>query len=145
MRATPCLEPLHRRSGELSGSAGDVVNVARAQNNEGEIVSDQGKLEEAEALFLEAQRVWRAARYPWASRSPPRTSGESQPVCVASTKRWAEPASPARSRGREPGDPRAPRRSLDAARAAALKNGAPGLEKRLSMIYEFGVRAGRIS
>ena len=55
---------LFRRSGELSGRAGDVVNVARAQNNEGEIVSDQGKLEEAEALFVEARRVWRAARYP---------------------------------------------------------------------------------
>jgi tetratricopeptide (TPR) repeat protein len=39
-------------------------STSRAQNNEGEIVSDQGKLEEAEALFLEAQRVWRAARYP---------------------------------------------------------------------------------
>ena len=43
---------LYRRSGELSRRAGDVVNVARAENNEGEILSDQGKLEEAEALFL---------------------------------------------------------------------------------------------
>jgi len=55
---------LYRRSGELSGRAGDVVNVARAQNNEGEIRSDQGKLAGAEALFLEARRVWRAAQYP---------------------------------------------------------------------------------
>ena len=58
------LRSCYRRSSELSERAGDVVNVARAQNNEGEIVSDQGKLEEAEALFLEARRVWRAARYP---------------------------------------------------------------------------------
>ena len=55
---------LYRRSGELSRRAGDVVNVARAQNNEGEILSDQGRLAEAEELFVEAQRVWRAARYP---------------------------------------------------------------------------------
>ena len=41
-----------------------MVNVARSQNNVGEILSDQGKLEEAEALFVEAQRVWRAANYP---------------------------------------------------------------------------------
>src|SRR5207244_1480762 len=52
------------KCGRCRGSAGDVVNVARAQNNEGEIVSDQGKLEEAEKLFREARRVWRAARYP---------------------------------------------------------------------------------
>ena len=32
---------LYRRSGELSGRVGDVVNVARAQNNEGEILSDR--------------------------------------------------------------------------------------------------------
>jgi hypothetical protein len=39
---------LYRRSGALSGRVGDVVNVTRAENNEGEILSDQGKLEEAE-------------------------------------------------------------------------------------------------
>jgi class 3 adenylate cyclase/tetratricopeptide (TPR) repeat protein len=55
---------LYRRGGGLSGRAGDVVNVARAQNNEAEILSDQGKLEEAEHLFTEALRVWRAAGYP---------------------------------------------------------------------------------
>ena len=42
---------LYRRSGELSGRAGDVVNVARSQNNVGEILSDQGKLEEAESAL----------------------------------------------------------------------------------------------
>jgi tetratricopeptide (TPR) repeat protein len=55
---------LYRRSGELSRRAGDVVNVARAQNNEGRSSPTRGKLEEAEKLFVEAQRVWRAARYP---------------------------------------------------------------------------------
>jgi tetratricopeptide (TPR) repeat protein len=57
-------KPLSCTGGELSRRAGDVVNVARAQNNEEEIVSDQGKLEEAEKLLVEAQRVWRPARYP---------------------------------------------------------------------------------
>jgi tetratricopeptide (TPR) repeat protein len=33
------------------------------RNNEGEILSDQGRLEEAEALFDEALRSWRAAGY----------------------------------------------------------------------------------
>jgi tetratricopeptide (TPR) repeat protein len=54
---------LYRGAGELSARAGDVVNVARARNNEAEIRSDQGRLVEAGELLDEAQRVWRAAHY----------------------------------------------------------------------------------
>ncbi len=54
---------LYRRSGELAGRAGDVVNNARAQYNEAEVLSDQGRLEEAKRLFEEALRVWRASHY----------------------------------------------------------------------------------
>ena len=54
---------LYRRSGEWAARVGDVVNVARAQNNEAEILSDRGQLDEARALFEQALRVWRAAGY----------------------------------------------------------------------------------
>ena len=53
----------YRRSGESAARVGDVVNVARAQNNEAEILSDRGQVEEARALFEQALRVWRAAEY----------------------------------------------------------------------------------
>ena len=53
----------YRRSGESAARVGDVVNVARAQNNEAEILSDRGQLDEARALFEQALRVWRAAEY----------------------------------------------------------------------------------
>lgn len=53
----------YRRSGECAARVGDVVNVARAQNNEAEILSDRGLLDEARALFDQALRVWRAADY----------------------------------------------------------------------------------
>ena len=81
---------LYRQSGALSERVGDVVNVARAQNNEGEIVSDQGELEDAEeSCFLEARRVWRAARYPVGIASLPPTSAVLPPERVASTRRWS--------------------------------------------------------
>jgi tetratricopeptide (TPR) repeat protein len=53
----------YRRSGDSASRIGDVVNVARAQNNEAEILSDRGLSEEARALFEQALRVWRAADY----------------------------------------------------------------------------------
>ena len=40
-----------------------MVSVARAQINEGEILSDRGQFDEAQALFEQALRVWRAADY----------------------------------------------------------------------------------
>jgi tetratricopeptide (TPR) repeat protein len=54
----------YRRSQAARERAGDVVGAATASNNIAEILSDQGKLEEARALFKSALDVWRAARYP---------------------------------------------------------------------------------
>ena len=53
----------YRRSGDSALRVGEIVNVARAQNNEAEILSDQGLLDEAAMLLDAAQRVWRAADY----------------------------------------------------------------------------------
>jgi tetratricopeptide (TPR) repeat protein len=41
-----------------------VVGIANVSHNEGELLSDQGRLDEAEPFFREARRVWRAAHYP---------------------------------------------------------------------------------
>jgi tetratricopeptide (TPR) repeat protein len=54
---------LYRESRELSRRAGDQVAAVRGANNEAEILSDQGKLVEAEALFEEVLRGWGAAGY----------------------------------------------------------------------------------
>jgi tetratricopeptide (TPR) repeat protein len=78
---------LYRRGGGLSGRAGDVVNVARAQNNEGEILSDQGKLEEAEHLFTEALRSGARPATRSESRSRRRTSAGSPRGRAGSTRR----------------------------------------------------------
>jgi tetratricopeptide (TPR) repeat protein len=43
---------------------GDVAQSAVAANNVGEVLSDQGRLEPARALFEEAQAIWLTVRYP---------------------------------------------------------------------------------
>jgi tetratricopeptide (TPR) repeat protein len=53
----------YRRGGESARRVGDVVNVARAANNEAEVLSDRGHLEGARELLEEALRVWRATGY----------------------------------------------------------------------------------
>jgi class 3 adenylate cyclase/tetratricopeptide (TPR) repeat protein len=53
----------YRRGGESARRVGDVVNEARAKNNEAEVLSDQGRLDEARDLLEDALRVWRAAGY----------------------------------------------------------------------------------
>jgi predicted negative regulator of RcsB-dependent stress response len=50
-----------RRASETEKRTGDNVNVAFSTNNTGELLSDQGKFDEARALFTEALRVWQAA------------------------------------------------------------------------------------
>ena len=54
---------LYRRSGQAHTRLGDVTNAAIEANNEAEILSDQGRLEEARTVFVKTLRVWRAAGY----------------------------------------------------------------------------------
>jgi tetratricopeptide (TPR) repeat protein len=54
----------YQRSREARERAGDVVGVATQENNIGEILSDQGCLDEADACFQDALLTWRGARYP---------------------------------------------------------------------------------
>jgi class 3 adenylate cyclase/tetratricopeptide (TPR) repeat protein len=49
------------RGGELRLATGDRVEAANATNNVAEILSDQGRWLEAEVMFRDALRVWRAA------------------------------------------------------------------------------------
>jgi tetratricopeptide (TPR) repeat protein len=56
---------LYERSGDLRDRAGHIVYARFASNNMAEILSDRGQWAEADALFTEARRVWRAARYPF--------------------------------------------------------------------------------
>lgn len=53
----------YRRARDAAATAGDVVLTATIDNNLAEILSDQGRLDEAEALFGSALTIWRAARY----------------------------------------------------------------------------------
>jgi tetratricopeptide (TPR) repeat protein len=54
---------LYEKGRDLRLRLGDVVAAAMGTNNIGEILSDQGKLEEAEAHFRDALRICRAADY----------------------------------------------------------------------------------
>lgn len=54
----------YARSREACDRIGDVVGSATAVNNEAEILLDQGHVEDATALFRDALRVCRSARYP---------------------------------------------------------------------------------
>jgi len=55
----------YRRAREASTKAGDSVNAAVPAAGIAEILLEQGRLEEAEALLREALRVWRAAGHWW--------------------------------------------------------------------------------
>lgn len=54
---------LYARSKAAKTRAGQVANAATQSNNEAEILSDQGRFSEAEALLRDALRIWRAAGY----------------------------------------------------------------------------------
>ncbi len=54
---------LYERSREARLKIGDEVNAAYGTANIAEILADQGRLEDAEARFRDALRVWRAAGY----------------------------------------------------------------------------------
>ena len=55
---------LYRGAGECSERAGTPGDVACADCNVGEILSDQGHLREADAYLRRAQRVWTATKEP---------------------------------------------------------------------------------
>ncbi|MBV9949171.1 MAG: tetratricopeptide repeat protein, partial [Myxococcales bacterium] len=55
---------LYRRSGESCRRAGRPADAAYTDCNVGEILSDQGKLDEAQARLLDARRVWSATGEP---------------------------------------------------------------------------------
>ncbi len=55
---------LYRRSREADIRAGDPVNGAVHANNEAEVLSDQGRLDEAGPLFEEMVRICRGASFP---------------------------------------------------------------------------------
>jgi tetratricopeptide (TPR) repeat protein len=52
---------LYSKARDLVGRTGNAVMQAFCTNNIGEILCDQGRLEEAERLFRQALRVWQAA------------------------------------------------------------------------------------
>jgi class 3 adenylate cyclase/tetratricopeptide (TPR) repeat protein len=54
---------LYGRSTESRRKTGDEVNAAHGTHNIAEILSDQGYLEEAESLFREVLRIWKAAGF----------------------------------------------------------------------------------
>ncbi|MGC9343947.1 MAG: tetratricopeptide repeat protein, partial [Bacteroidales bacterium] len=54
----------YRASREAKLRAGDLLGAAVQENNVGEVLSDQGRLAEAEALFRNMVRASRAARFP---------------------------------------------------------------------------------
>ena len=53
----------YERSRVLREEVGDVIGAATAALNIGEILSNQGHLDEAERLFAEASRAWRRSGY----------------------------------------------------------------------------------
>ena len=55
---------LYARSGAAIKRTGNLVDAAAATINRAEILADQGRLDEAEAAFSEALRVWRSVNYP---------------------------------------------------------------------------------
>lgn len=59
---------LYARSGRAIERTGNLADAAAATCNRAEILADQGRLDEAEAAFSEALRVWRSVGYPrWAA------------------------------------------------------------------------------
>lgn len=55
---------MYRRAREAAERIGDPLNAAVRANNEAEVLSDQGRLEEAEPLFRDMVRVCRGAGFP---------------------------------------------------------------------------------
>jgi tetratricopeptide (TPR) repeat protein len=56
---------LYQRAAEASERAGDTANAAFGACNTGEVLSDQGRLEEARRQLRRALRIWRGSEYDW--------------------------------------------------------------------------------
>jgi tetratricopeptide (TPR) repeat protein len=56
---------LYERAAEASERAGDTANAAFGACNVGEVLSDQGRLEEAGRQLRRALRIWRGSEYDW--------------------------------------------------------------------------------
>ena len=56
---------LYRRAAEASARAGDAANAAFGDCNVGEVLGDQGHLEQAGQRLRRALRVWRGSSYDW--------------------------------------------------------------------------------
>ncbi len=80
---------LNRRSRAVADQAGDVNSAATALCNLGEVLCDQGRVEEAREVLLEARRIWRASRVPARSRGHepvPRAHRAARRGCAASAR-----------------------------------------------------------
>ena len=56
---------LYQRAAEASERAGDTANAAFGACNIGEVLSDQGRLDEARHQLRRALRIWRGSEYDW--------------------------------------------------------------------------------
>ena len=56
---------LYERAAAASERAGDTANAAFGACNVGEVLSDQGRLEEARRQLRRALRIWRGSEYDW--------------------------------------------------------------------------------
>jgi class 3 adenylate cyclase/tetratricopeptide (TPR) repeat protein len=77
---------LFDRSRRAYERAGDVVGAAMAANNGAEILSDQGRLDEAISMYTAALRTCRSARYPSGAAVLTANLGQAE----ARAGRWAE-------------------------------------------------------
>ena len=54
---------LYDKGRQLRVRIGDEVDAATGTHNIAEVLSDQGRLDEAQPMFAEALRVWRSSEY----------------------------------------------------------------------------------
>ncbi len=93
---------LYDKGRQLRVRIGDEVDAATGTHNIAEVLSDQGRLDEAQPMFEEALRVWRAADYgigvrlrdeqPRSGGEPPAATSSGRRSCttplVSSSRRW---------------------------------------------------------
>ena len=95
-RWTEALE-FYEQGREARERTGDAVSAAMGTCNVGEILSDQGRLDEAEPLFRAALRVWKAAGFRAGVAEAEMHLGRLAHDQVASTRRSASSRAPVRN------------------------------------------------